>query len=209
MNFENLKNPLNLISRPFDGFWELKYELETKPNVILSIIIVFSLVVTNILSSQYSGFIVNIYNPDEMNSILEVVYVVIPLLYWCIANWSLTTLMDGEGKFVQIFMATCFALVPLVIINFPLIWISNILTSQEVMFYYLAQTFGLLWFVFLIFVGIMTVHQYTPAKTVLTILLTFVAMGFLAFLTMLFFSLIQQIIAFITVIYQEIIFRYL
>lgn len=209
MNFENLKNPLNLISRPFDGFWELKYELKTKPNVILSIIIVFSLVVTNILSSQYSGFIVNIYNPDEMNSILEVVYVVIPLLYWCIANWSLTTLMDGEGKFVQIFMATCFALVPLVIINFPLIWISNFLTSQEVMFYYLAQTFGLLWFVFLIFVGIMTVHQYTPAKTVLTILLTFVAMGFMAFLTMLFFSLIQQIIAFITVIYQEIIFRYL
>lgn len=209
MNFENLKNPLNLISRPFDGFWELKYELKTKPNVILSIIIVFSLVVTNILSSQYSGFIVNIYNPDEMNSILEVVYVVIPLLYWCIANWSLTTLMDGEGKFVQIFMATCFALVPLVIINFPLIWISNILTSQEVMFYYLAQTFGLLWFVFLIFVGIMTVHQYTPAKTVLTILLTFVAMGFMAFLTMLFFSLIQQIIAFITVIYQEISFRYL
>ena len=208
MNMENVKNPLRLMSRPFDGFWELKYELNTKPNLILSFIILFAFIITNILSTQYTGFVVNIYNPDEMNSILEVVYVIVPLFYWCVANWSLTTLLDGEGKFVEIFIATCFALTPLVIINFPLIWISNVLSHQEIMFYFIGQTIALLWFVFLMFVGTMTIHQYTPAKTVLTILLTFVAMGFLAFLTMLFFSLIQQIIAFVTVIYQEISFRY-
>lgn len=208
MDMENIKNPLKLMSRPFEGFWELKYELNTKPNLILSYIIVFALIITNILSTQYTGFVVNIYNPDDMNSLLEIVYVIVPLLYWCVANWSLTTLLDGEGKFVEIFIATCFSLAPLVIINFPLIWISNVLSNQEIMFYFIGQTIALLWFVFLMFVGTMTVHQYTPAKTVLTIILTFVAMGFLAFLTMLFFSLIQQIIAFVTVIYQEISFRY-
>lgn len=208
MDKEMIKNPLQLMVRPFQGFWELKYELNRKENLILSFVILAALIITNILSSQYSGFVVNIYNPDEMNSIMEMVYVVVPLLFWCIANWSLTTLMDGEGKFVEIFIATCFALTPLVIINFPWIILSNFLSHQEAMFYYLSQSLAFLWFVFLIYVGTMTVHQYTPGKTVVTIIFILIAMGFLAFLSLLFFSLIQQIVSFITTIYQEIVLRY-
>lgn len=208
MDKEMIKNPLQLMVRPFQGFWELKYELNRKENLILSFVILAALIITNILSSQYSGFVVNIYNPDEMNSIMEMVYVVVPLSFWCIANWSLTTLMDGEGKFVEIFIATCFALTPLVIINFPWIILSNFLSHQEAMFYYLSQSLAFLWFVFLIYVGTMTVHQYTPGKTVVTIIFILIAMGFLAFLSLLFFSLIQQIVSFITTIYQEIVLRY-
>ena len=208
MNKDMIKNPFQLMVRPFQGFWELKYELNRKENLILSFVILAALIITNILSSQYSGFVVNFYNPDELNSIMEIVYVIVPLLFWCIANWSLTTLMDGEGKFVEIFIATCFALTPLVVINFPWIFLSNFLSHQEAMFYYLSQSFAFLWFVFLIYVGTMTVHQYTPGKTVVTIIFILVAMGFLAFLSLLFFSLIQQIVSFITTIYQEIVLRY-
>jgi len=205
---ENIKNPFKLMVRPFQGFWEIKYELNTKPNLILAFIILAALIVTNVLGAQYTGFVVNVYNPNEMNSIMEILYVVVPVIYWCVANWSLTTLMDGEGKFVEIFIATCFSLTPLVVINLPWIFLSNFISDQEAMFYFISVTFASIWFIFLMFVGTLTIHQYTPAKTVMTILLTIIAMGFLAFLTLLFFSLIQQIIAFVTVIYQEIVFRY-
>ncbi|QGH33491.1 YIP1 family protein [Gracilibacillus salitolerans] len=208
MEKEMIKNPFQLIVRPFQSFWELKYELNRKENIILSFIILIALIITNILSSQYAGFVVNIYNPNEMNSIMEIVYVVVPLLFWCIANWSLTTLMDGEGKFVEIFIATCFALTPLVIINFPWILLSNFLSHQEAMFYYLSQSFAVIWFIFLIYVGTMTVHQYTPGKTTITIFLIIIAMGFLAFLSLLFFSLIQQISSFLITIYREFVLRY-
>ncbi|WP_017473010.1 YIP1 family protein [Amphibacillus jilinensis] len=208
MNSDNIKYPFHLTTHPFQGFWDLKYERNTRINLTISFFILFSLIVTNVLSNQYAGFIVNIYNPEEMNSLMEIVYVLIPVLFWCTANWSLTTLMDGEGKFVEIFIATCFALVPLVMINFPWIWLSNFISMQEAMFYYLSQSFAVIWFIFLIFVGNMTVHQYTPSKTIGTIVLTIIAMGFIAFLCLLFFSLIQQIIAFFSVIYQEIVFRY-
>lgn len=208
MDKENIKNPFKLMVRPFQGFWEIKYELNTKPNLILAFIILAALIVTNVLGAQYTGFVVNVYNPNEMNSIMEILYVVVPVIYWCVANWSLTTLMDGEGKFVEIFIATCFSLTPLVVINLPWIFLSNFISDQEAMFYFISVTFASIWFIFLMFVGTLTIHQYTPAKTVMTILLTIIAMGFLAFLTLLFFSLIQQIIAFVTVIYQEIVFRY-
>lgn len=57
------------------------------------------------------------------------------------------------------------------------------------------------------YVGIMTVHQFSPSKTIGTILLTLLAMAFMAFLTLLFFSLVQQMIAFVSTIYQEIVLR--
>ncbi|MDQ0253224.1 hypothetical protein J2S74_000596 [Evansella vedderi] len=208
MNKEMIKYPFYLIVHPFNGFWDLKYEHNKRISLIISFVILFLLVVTNVLSSQYSGFLVNLYNPENMNSLMEALYVVVPVLFWCVANWSLTTLMDGEGKFDEIFTSTCFALLPLVLINFPWIWLSNLISIQEAMFYYFFTSFAVLWFVFLLFVGNMTVHQYTPSKSVGTILLTIVAMGFMAFLCLLFFSLVQQMVAFFSVIYQEIVNRY-
>lgn len=207
MNRQVLQYPLYVIVHPFNGYWDLKYDRNQKTNLMLSFGIVFLLILTNILGSQYSGFLVNFNNPKYLNSLLEVVYVVVPLLFWCVANWSLTTLMDGEGKFAEIFITTCFALVPIVLINFPWIWLSNFISLQESSFYYFSQTLAVIWSGLLLFVGIMTVHQFTPSKTIGTLLLTVVAMGFMAFLTLLFFNLIQQIVVFISTIYQEIVLR--
>ncbi|WP_028610048.1 YIP1 family protein [Paenibacillus harenae] len=207
MSKEWIKYPLHLIVHPFNGYWDLKYDRSQRFNLIISFTVLFLLAVTNILSSQYSGFLVNLFNPNEMNSFLEVVYVVVPILFWCVANWSLTTLMDGEGKFVEIFTSTCFALIPLVVVNFPWIWLSNVISMQETAFYYFSNSVAVIWFMFLLFVGNMTVHQFTPSKTIGILILTVVAMGFMAFISLLFFSLVQQIIAFISVIYQEIVMR--
>lgn len=207
MNREILKYPLYLIVHPFNGYWDLKYEHSRKLNLVLSFVIMALLVMTNVLGSQYSGFLVNIYNPEYFNSLMEITYVVVPIIFWCVANWSLTTLMDGEGKFVEIFTSTCFALIPLIIINFPWIWLSNVISIQETAFYYFCKTAAVFWSMYLLFIGNMTVHQFSPTKTIATILLTVVAIAFMAFLCLLFFSLLQQIISFITVVYQEIVMR--
>ncbi len=207
MNRELIKYPFYLIVHPFNGYWDLKYERSKKVNLALAFIILFLLSLTNILSSQYSGFLVNVVYPGNLNSLMEVVYVVVPVLFWCVANWSLTTLMDGEGKFVEIFTSTCFALIPLILINFPWIWLSNLISLQETAFYYFSNSLAFAWFLFLLFIGNMTVHQYSPSKTIATIVLTVAAMGFMAFICLLFFSLVQQLIAFVSVIYQEIALR--
>ncbi|MFE6076539.1 Yip1 family protein [Paenibacillus sp. NPDC057886] len=199
--------PFHLIFHPFDGYWELKYERNQRTTLMIAWIILAVLMVTTILQAQYSGFLVNFNNPKRLNSLMEMVYVIVPVLFWCTANWSLTTLMDGEGKFSEIFMSTCFALVPLILIQFPWIWLSLIISGQETAFYYFFNMAATAWTVYLLFVGNMTVHQYTPAKTVLTMLLTLVAMAFMAFLCLLFFSLVQQIVSFAATIYQELVLR--
>ena len=42
-----------------------------------------------------------------------------PFALWTISNWCLTTLFDGEGSYKDIFIATCYSLMPLVIILIP------------------------------------------------------------------------------------------
>ena len=78
---------------------------------------------------------------------------------------------------------------------------------EETAFYYVSNSIATLWFLYLLFVGNMTVQQFTASKTILTLFLTAIAMGFMAFLCLLFFSLIQQIAVFVVTIYQELVFR--
>ena len=204
---EQIRYPLELIMHPFNGYWDLKYEHSKKLNLAASFLILFMVALTRVLGKQYSGFVVNVVNPDHLNSLMEILYVVVPVLFWCIANWSLTTLMDGEGKFEEIFTSTCFALTPLVLIQFPWIWLSNVISIQEAAFYHFFNVAAFLWCLGLLLVGNMTVHQLTPLKTIGTIILTVISMGFLAFLCLLIFNLIQQIVSFISLIYQELVLR--
>ena len=205
MKREFIKFPLHLIVHPFDGFWDMKFERKGKLG--LAVLFLALLVLTNILQKQYAGFLVNFNDPRYLNSLDELVFIVLPFLLWCISNWSVTTLMEGEGKFREIVMATAYAMIPLFLINLPMLVISRFMTGDETVFYYLMGVVSVLWFLFLLFVGIMTVHQYTAGKTILTMVLSVVVMLIIVFLGTLIFSLLQQIYEFIYNVYMEIIFR--
>lgn len=201
-----LKNPLHTMMRPFNGFWEMKFE--KKGRVWLAVAILLLLALFSIAKRQFSGFVVNYNNLAQLNSLNEFRFVLLPFLLWVIANWSVTTLMEGEGKFKEIVMATGYALMPMAVIALPQTLYSNLITIDEGAFYYLLDIVGYLWFAWLLFVGTMTIHQYTPGKTVVTMLLTLVAIGILLFLGLLFFSMIQQMISFAVSLYREIGFRW-
>ncbi|MFD2874882.1 YIP1 family protein [Paenibacillus rhizoplanae] len=115
--------------------------------------------------------------------------------------------MDGEGKFAEIVITTGYALLPLILINIPNILLSNVITLREASFYHLLDALATLWFVWLLFIGTMTVHQYTVLKTITTMLLTLAVVGIIIFLGLLFFNLIQQIVSFVYTVYQELSIR--
>lgn len=199
------KFPFYTIMRPFKGFWELKYE--RKGRLWIAIAILAALVATMVLKRQYDGFLINLYKPNTFNGVEQLFYIVAPLLLFCIANWSLTTLMDGEGKFRDIFLATCYALLPLVLIFLPLIVVSNFITYEEYSLVAALFSIAYLWFGWLLFVGMMTVHQYSIVKTVVTFFLTLLVMAFIVFLLMLILSLIQQVTSFGYSFFREISIR--
>jgi len=197
--------PLHLILHPFDGFWDMKYDGKGKIRVAL--VILALVVLSIILQNQYAGFLVNYNDPRYLNSITQLITIVFPFFLWCVSNWAITTLMDGEGKFKEIVMAAGYALVPIVLLYLPITAASRFMVNEETAFYYLVISISSIWFALLLFVGTMTVHQYSALKTVVTMLLTVIVMGIIVFLGTLVLSMMQQIYEFIVNIYREIIFR--
>ncbi|ERJ11738.1 YIP1 family protein [Haloplasma contractile] len=198
--------PLYILMHPIDGFDEFKRYKRGKLYVAITFLVLMALL--SILKYQYTGFIVNENNPQDLNSIKEIAYILAPLLIFVIGNWSVTTLLDGKGKLKEIFMMTCYALFPMIVIGYINIIISNIVSIPEADFYYLFNGFGIFLTAYMLFIGLIVIHEYTLMKSLLTILFTIVAMGVLIFIGLLFFDLIQQIFGFLYAIIKEISLRY-
>ncbi|MDQ6418421.1 Yip1 family protein [Paenibacillus sp. LHD-117] len=202
---ELVKYSFYVLLHPFNGFWDIKYDNKGKVRISLAILLL--LTIATILQRQFSGFVVNFNNPADLNSVNELKYIVLPFILWCVSNWSLTTLMDGEGKFREIITVTGYALLPLALVHLISTILSNMITLQESAFYYFLESFAFIWFIWLLFIGTMTVHQYTVLKTIVTMALTLLVMGIIMFLGLLFFSLMQQMLGFALSVYTELSLR--
>lgn len=119
----------------------------------------------------------------------------------------MTTLADGKGTLRDIYVATAYALSPIVIINIPLTCISNVLVQEEGLFYYLALSISLAWSLVLLLIAMMSIHEYSSGKAIVTSGLTVVGMGTVVCLGILFFSVINVIAGFASSIRTELILR--
>lgn len=205
MKKEDFSFPLHVIMHPFDGFWDMKYEQKGKLKMVVLIMILF--IGATIIQNQYAGFLVNRIDPRTLNSLSDMIQILFAFFLWCISNWAVCTLSEGEGRFKDIMMATAYSLVPMILIYYPTTLLSNILTQEETAFYYLLNSIALIWSLGLLIVGTMTVHQYNVSKTILTMFLTIIMAVIVVFLMMLLYSLFQQIVDFVVNIYTELIFR--
>lgn len=190
---------------PFDGFWDMKRE--KKGDIRVSLVILALVVVTDILSKQFTAFL---FNPDKfapMDVVFEVNKILLVFLLFCVSNWSVTTLMQGEGTFKDIVMMTGYACLPLVIIPLPVAILSNLAAYSEQVYMNAALTVAYLWFFGLLLAGVMTIHQYTIGKMLGTVLVTIVAMLALVFICLLFFNLFSQLVGFVYSLYKELALR--
>jgi hypothetical protein len=156
----------------------------------------------------FASFIVNEVNPRTVNGLTEIGAVFLLFLLFCIGNWSVTCLMDGEGRLKDIMTVVGYSLTPLIAIYIPATLLSHVIAAGEEVFYYFAIGGGILWAAILVLMGIMTVHNYTLLKTLITLLFTFIAMFIFIFLGLLITDLINQVYTFLYSIYTELIFRY-
>ncbi len=203
--FSSLRYSIYLLFHPFDGFWDLKNE--KKGNLPASIIIVFLVIMTSVFIRFNTGYLFSQIKKSNINIWIEIISILIPLLLWCIVNWSITTLMDGKGSFKDIFIATSFALTPFVLINIPITIISNFLTTNEAGFYNFFINLSTMWTLLWIFLGTLTIHNYTIKKTILSTILIIIGMGLVFFLTLIFVDQIDMLIKFATTIYRELALR--
>lgn len=202
---DSLKFALYCITHPFDGFWDLTHE-RRGTYAAANTILILTLIV-RVMKLRYTSFIfLNVYW-EELNIFLYLASIVFPLSLWVVGNWGLTTLFDGKGRLGQVYMATCYAITPYPLIQFPLMVFSNFVTVDEAEFYAVLSMISLIWAALLMVAAMSQIHEYTMRKTLLFVVFSLFAMLVIIFILMLFFSMITQGIAYFISLGREILFR--
>lgn len=201
----SMKYAKHVLFHPFDGFWDLTHERRGSFAAATTYLVLF--LFTRVAQLLFTNFQFISAPLQYVNIFEQVLSLLLPFLILCLANWAMTTLFDGKGRFIDIYTAMCYALVPYVLIQLPLVFISNMLSFDEAAFYTVLTSFSSAWSLFLVFVGLMQVHDYSPTKTIVFIIVTIVGAMIIIFLLLVFFSLLGDAASYFISLYREIAFR--
>ncbi len=193
------------VSHPADGYYEIRHRERGSVPIAFVLVMLFSLSFS--INRISASFIVNDVDPLDVNALTELVSVLLLYALFCVGNWSITCLMEGEGRLKDISIAIGYAMIPMIVcFNIGTV-VSQFVAQNEEAFYYMIIGIGIAYGLFMMLIGIMEVHNYTLGKTLVTIFLTFIAMFIIIFIVLLFADLINQVYSFFYSIYQELIFR--
>jgi sugar lactone lactonase YvrE len=199
--WEELIYSFYLVFHPFDGFWDLKHE--KRGSVRASLTFMGLTVIAFFYQAIGKGYT---FNPrgDYSTIFMQLAAVAVPLILWCVSNWCLTTLFDGEGSFKDIVVATGYACAPLPLFVIISTILTNVMTVGEGQIVSLLVTVGYVWVGILLFFGMLVTHDYSINKNIATVLGTIVAMAIIMFVVILFSSLLAKMATFIGALISEI-----
>jgi len=201
---EELLFGFHLMFHPFDGFWDLKHE--KRGSLRAAIVYLVIVIATFFYQAIGVGYVMN---PRGAYTTIfsQAISVLVPLFLWVVANWCLTTLFEGEGSFKDIFIATCYSLIPLPLLIIPTTIASNFIVSSEMTMLNLLVSLAFIWTGMLIFFGMMVTHDYSLSKNMVISLCTIVGMVVIMFVGILFSTLLGKIVSFVSNIILEINYR--
>ena len=190
---------------PFDAFWDIKHEKRGDLKTATLLLALFTILYG--VRAQYSGYVVTKTISSEENALFSCLMILLPLAFAIIANWCLTTLMDGKGTMKDIYIVVCYSLRPYITFSIPLFIMSHVLTGEEAMFYTVFDSIALIWVLGLIFFGWLVVHDYSLSKGILSVIGTLIGICLIIFMLLLAISVIQNISSFALDLYKELSLR--
>lgn len=161
----------------------------------------------HVLNIQVTGFSFNYNEPQKFNVVLLIFEVYGGLLLWSLSNWAISTLFEGKGRLKEIWVFTTIAAVPYTISVLLNVILSNVLAPDEGIFLSFILFIGCLWSVLLLLTGLIILHDYSLGRVIWSSILSVACIAVVIFLSILLFSLFQQIFGFFTDIIDEISYR--
>ena len=182
-----------VLLHPFKGFWELKHDKKGHLGVGFTVLALY--ILTDIFFQQFGGFSFNIMAayPRGINIISTTTSTAVIVLLWCCTNWGIYT---------------SYSFMPIVLITFFKTFASMVMSVDEASIFSFLSFLGTFWTGLLLYTGTMTTHQYGAIATFLIILVIVFGMALIAFIAMLFFFLLQQLVSVVYTIYREVTMRF-
>lgn len=203
--WRSLKFAFYCMTHPVDGFWDLTHEHRGTYAAANTILI--ATLVVRLAKLRFTSFLFLQVYWEELNIFLYLASVLLPLALWVVGNWALTTLFDGKGKLGQVYMATCYGLLPYPVVQFPLMLLSNVVTIEEGQFYSVLSALSLVYAAILIVSAMGQIHEFSAGKNLLFTVASLFAMLVQVFILTIFFSMISQGVLYFISLVREFLFR--
>lgn len=200
------KKALLIIFHPIDCLDIIKRERNSF-RVLPSLILYLLTVVVNYAYIFIVHFPLSQKKGIDANIGLELAMVVVPLITWTIASYAITSIINGESHFTELFTAYSYALVPYIILTPVLGTISNLLSFEQLGVYYFFKYISLLWVLVLLFVALKYLNDYTFGQTVGITVLSIIMMVVIWAVVLLLASLTLQLLTFFADLYKEFIYK--
>ncbi len=201
---KELKYSLHILRHPSDACYGIKKQ--HKASYLSGIVILILFVITYLLNLYGAAFLFR-YHGSFTNVLGQIATILAIFALWCGSNYLIATLNDGEGWFKDIFITSCYCLLPYILIKLPLIPLSYCLTYNEQFIMSIANTITYAYCIILLFVSIGNIHNYSFKETIKNIVLTIIGMLIVAFTLLLVYMFMSQLIDFIISLIKEVFTR--
>jgi|SRR5690606_17819856 len=194
-----------VMAHPLDFFYELQNPSRLKwSHGVILILLAF---VARMASLLLVGYHFETREAYQISYGHELIWIVVPWITWCVANWSVSTILDGEGKFKEIFVGSAYCLAPYIVFIIPITLLTNVIALSEGEFYRTLSMFVFAWVGLLILIKVKVLHDFELGKLIFITFITLLAVAIIWFLGILLYGLLSQFISFFFDIFKEIRFR--
>lgn len=200
-----LKTAVETVYHPFRAFDDIRYKNRGSVKIACVLLVLFY--VANVLKEIASGFLYTKTEPSTYNTLYTFLATGGLVLLWSVSNWLIASLFSGKGRFKDVFIATTYSLIPLVVYTFIQTVLSHILSLSGLAVMDSLQVVVLIFTFFILSIAIMTVHEYDFFKFLSTTIVTVLFMILIVFVVFLVGVLLQQVGELLTSIYREIFYR--
>lgn len=201
-----IKNPVystaaGVFMHPKESFLRVKEKKLGSVGIATALLILFF--ITRTVSDIYTGFMYVIPDTDSYNVIYTFLGTVVLILLWVIVNWAVCVLFEGKGRLKEIYITSCYSLIPLILYSIIFIILSYFMTPSEVSFLTVLGSIFTGYFVIMMLLAVMVVHEFDFVRAVLTSVCTVLGMIIVAFMIFMALTLCQDFISFVVSIIQE------
>ncbi len=200
-----LLHTFRIMRHPVDGYYEL--EAEKKASVFSATILLILLFLVRLFEIYQTNFLFAAWDVQKFNIFNEFLSIYVPFFAWIIANYLVSTINDGEGKFKDIYKGSVYALSPYIIFAGPVAVMSQGLTQLEAVIYHFLSGLIVAYCAFLMFMMVKEIHGYEIGQSIKNIILTIIGMLIMVMLAFILFGLSSQVTDFVHSMYQEVKYR--
>ncbi|MEE1314149.1 MAG: YIP1 family protein [Faecalimonas sp.] len=202
---KTVKLALAVPFHPFDSFTNLKYYNLGSWTIAIVLSILFY--VGSTLKHIGVGFLYTSSTPATYNTLYTLVSTIGLLILWAICNFLVCSMFDGKGSLKEVYVATTYSLIPLIVYTFIEVIAKNFVPLSMDGLLSGISTAVLLFTFFLLSIAMIHVHEYDFFKFLWTGLITIFMMLLVVFVIFMCGILLMQCGSFISAVYEEIFYR--